>query len=78
MNMVRCVLTEKNLPRKFWPEAAKWTCHVLNRSMTNAVKDMVPEECWSGIKPSVGYFRIFGCIGHVHVPDQRRIKLDKS
>lgn len=76
MNMVRCVLTEKNLPRKFWPEAAKWTCHVLNRSMTNAVKDMVPEECWSGIKPSVGYFRIFGCIGHVHVPDQRRIKLD--
>lgn len=76
MNMVRCLLTEKNMPRSFWPEAAKWTCHVLNRSITNAVKDMVPEECWSGIKPNVGYFRVFGCIGHVHVPDQRRIKLD--
>lgn len=76
MNMVRCLLTEKNMPKMFWPEAAKWTCHVLNRSMTNAVKDMVPEECWSGIKPSVSYFRVFGCIGHVHIPEQRRIKLD--
>lgn len=63
------------MPKKFWPEAAKWTCHVLNRSVTNAVKDMVPEECWNGIKPSVSYFRVFGCIGHVHVPEQRRIKL---
>lgn len=76
MNMVRCLLTEKSMPKRFWPEAAKWTCHVLNRSVTSAVKDMVPEECWSGIKPSVNYFRVFGCIGHAHVPEQRRIKLD--
>lgn len=59
INMVRCLLTEKNMPKSFWPEAAKWACHVLNRSMTSAVKDMVPEECWSGIKPSVSYFRVF-------------------
>ena len=24
----------------------------------------------------VEYFRIFGCVAHVHVPDQRRSKLD--
>ena len=24
----------------------------------------------------MGYFRIFGCIGHVHIPDQKRSKLD--
>lgn len=76
MNMVRCLLTEKSMPKRFWPEAAKWTCHILNRSMTSAVQDKVPEEVWSGVKPSVGYFRVFGCIGHVHVPEQRRIKLD--
>ena len=22
------------------------------------------------------HFRVFGCIGHVHVPDSKRIKLD--
>lgn len=35
-----------------------------------------PEECWSGIKPTVDYFRVWGCIGDVHVPDTKRSKLD--
>ena len=35
-----------------------------------------PKEAWSGIKPSVEYFKVFGCLAHVHVPDQKRIKLD--
>ncbi|KAH9743180.1 Integrase catalytic domain-containing protein [Citrus sinensis] len=37
---------------------------------------MTPEEAWSGIKPSIEYFRVFGCISHVHVPDSKRTKLD--
>lgn len=40
------------------------------------VKDKTPEEMWSRIKPKVDYFRVFGCLTHVHVPDQRRTKLD--
>ncbi|KAL1191737.1 Retrovirus-related Pol polyprotein from transposon TNT 1-94 [Cardamine amara subsp. amara] len=40
---------------------------------------MAPEEAWSGVKPVVGYFRVFGCIGYVHIPDQKKSKLhDKS
>jgi hypothetical protein len=74
--MVRSVLIEKGVPRSFWPEAVKWVIHILNRSPTLAVKNVTPEEAWSGIKPSVSYFRIFGCIGYVHVPDQKRSKLD--
>ncbi|RVW80046.1 Retrovirus-related Pol polyprotein from transposon TNT 1-94 [Vitis vinifera] len=31
---------------------------------------------WSGSKPSVDHFRVFGCISHVHIPDSKRIKLD--
>nr|XP_023878197.1 uncharacterized protein LOC111990642 [Quercus suber] len=37
---------------------------------------MTPEEAWSGVKPNVDYFRVFGCIGHVHVSDSKRKKLD--
>ena len=44
MNMVRSMLSEKQIPKRFWPEAANWTVHVLNRSPTLAVKDMTPEE----------------------------------
>uniref|UniRef100_A0A2N9FH80 Integrase catalytic domain-containing protein n=1 Tax=Fagus sylvatica TaxID=28930 RepID=A0A2N9FH80_FAGSY len=69
MNMVRSMLSEKQIPKNFWPEAVNWTAHVLNRSPTLAVKDMTPEEAWSGVKPNVDYFRVFGCIGHVHVLD---------
>lgn len=43
---------------------------------TVVVKEMTPEETWSGRKPDLRHFKIFGCIGHVHVPDQRRTKLD--
>lgn len=37
---------------------------------------MTPEEAWIGQKPSVAYFKIFGCIAFSHVPDQKRKKLD--
>jgi hypothetical protein len=76
MNMVRSMLSEKQVPKNLWPEAINWTAHVLNRSPTLAVKDMTPEEAWSGVKPDVDYFRVFGCIGHVHVLDSKRKKLD--
>ncbi|KAG8382153.1 hypothetical protein BUALT_Bualt05G0047000 [Buddleja alternifolia] len=46
------------------------------RSPTLAVKNKTPEEAWSGFKPSVTYFRVFGCVSHVHVPDCKRTKLD--
>ncbi|PHT78282.1 hypothetical protein T459_16334 [Capsicum annuum] len=53
--------------------------HVLNQSPTLVVRDMTPEKAWSEEKPSVDYFRVFGCVGHVHIPDARRTKIkDKS
>ena len=70
------MLLEKKLPKNFWPEAVNWTVHILNRSPTLAVKNMTPEEAWSGVKPSVEHFWVFGCISHVHVPDIKRTKLE--
>ena len=51
---------------------------MLNRSPMVVVKNMTPEEAWSGVKPNVDYFRVFGCIGHVHVLDGKRKKLDEK
>lgn len=76
MNAVRSMLHEKQMPKIFWSEAAKWCVHIQNRSPTVAVEDKTPEEAWSGEKPKVEYFRIFGCVAHVHIPDQKRSKLD--
>jgi hypothetical protein len=53
--------------------------HIINRSPTAAVTNKTPEECWTGNKPNVAHFRIFGCVTYVHVPNEKRIKLeDKS
>lgn len=78
MNMVRCMLTEKKLPKTLWAEAVNWSVHVLNRSPTLAVSNTTPEEAWSKIKPSVSHFRIFGCTAYVHIPDNQRTKLDEK
>ena len=76
MNMVRSMIANKKVPRVFWTEAVRWTFYVLNRCPTVAVKNITPQEAWSGIKPSVEHFRVWGCIAHVHISDQRRTKLD--
>ena len=79
MNMVRCLLVEGRMPRSFWAEAATWSVHIINRSPTAAVTNKTPEECWTGHKPNVAHFKIFGCVTYVHVPNEKRIKLeDKS
>ena len=74
--MVKSMLSEKQVPKMFWPEALNWTVYVINKSPTLVVKDMIPEEVWSGVKPSVDLFWIFGCIGHALVPNNTRKKLD--
>lgn len=50
MNMVRCLLAGRNVPKTFWPEAVKWATYVLNRNPTLSVKDVTPEEAWSDKK----------------------------
>ena len=50
--------------------------HTQNRCPTVVVENKTPEEAWSGEKPVLEYFQIFGCVAHVHVLDQRRSKLD--
>ena len=37
---------------------------------------MTPKEAWSGIIPSLEYFKVFGGISHVHVSNRKRTKRD--
>ncbi|PNY15444.1 retrotransposon-related protein [Trifolium pratense] len=76
LNIVRSMIHARNVPKRFWPEAVKWATYVMNRSPTLSVKDMTPEEAWSGKKPFVHHFKTFGCVAHVHIHDSQRRKLD--
>jgi hypothetical protein len=35
-------------------------------------------EVFSGIKPEVGHLRIFGCLVYIHVPKEKRTKMEPS
>ncbi|CAL8168528.1 unnamed protein product [Prunus armeniaca] len=37
---------------------------------------MTPQEAWSGKKPSVDHFKVFGCIAYAYILDEKRKKLD--
>ena len=72
----RCMLQHKQLSNAWWAEAISTATYVLNQAPTSAVEGKTPEEVWSGIKPSVQHLRVFGCDAYVHVPDEKRTKLD--
>jgi hypothetical protein len=37
---------------------------------------MTPEEAFTKVKPVVGHLRIFGCPVYIHIPKEKRTKLD--
>ncbi|GKF16696.1 cysteine-rich receptor-like protein kinase 25-like protein [Tanacetum coccineum] len=73
MNMVRCLLAEKSMPKYFLAEATKWACHVLNRCMSRSLDEKVPEEFWTGSKPSVEHLSQESKAYRLYDPSSKRI-----
>ncbi|KAL0435045.1 UNVERIFIED_CONTAM: Retrovirus-related Pol polyprotein from transposon RE1 [Sesamum radiatum] len=78
MEMVRSMLQEKLLPKAFWAEAVYTAVYLLSRCPTKAVQNMIPLKAWSGKKPSAKYLRVFGSIHCVHIPIEKRHKLEEK
>ncbi|KAL0375438.1 UNVERIFIED_CONTAM: Retrovirus-related Pol polyprotein from transposon TNT 1-94 [Sesamum radiatum] len=78
MEMARSMLQEKHLPKAFWAEAVYTAVYLLNRCPTKAVQNMTPIEAWSGRKPSAKHLRVFGSICYVHIPTEKRHKLEEK
>jgi hypothetical protein len=74
----KAMIHDHNLPMILWAEASMTTVYVQNRSPHQILKNMTPEEAFTGVKPEVGHFGIFGCRVYFHVPKEKRTKLDPS
>ena len=53
-------------------------CYLVSRSLSLALEDKNPQEVWTGKKPSLSHLRLFGCDAYVHVPKEKRIKVDRK
>jgi hypothetical protein len=75
---VKAMIHDQHLPMFMWAEASMTAVYVQNKSPHNTLRNMTPEEAFTEVKPEVGHFRIFGCPVYIHVPKEKRTKLDPS
>ncbi|CAI7908550.1 unnamed protein product, partial [Closterium sp. NIES-54] len=75
----RTILVDSGLPLRFWPLAIRHATVIKNRLLTHVGgQHWVPMEKWSGKKSLVDMLCVFGCMGLVHVPKEKRDKLQAA
>lgn len=72
----KCMLLNASLQKEYWGEALATAAYIINRSPTRSLPDMTPEERWTGSKPDLSHLKVFDCQAMVHVPKEKRHKLD--
>ena len=78
MEAVKAMIHDQDLPMHLWAEAAGTAVYVQNRSPHRVLGNKTPEEMFSGEKPEVSHLWIFGCPVYIHVPREKRPKLEPS
>jgi transposase InsO family protein len=79
LERVRSMLEDAGLSKRYWAEASMTAVYVKNISPTRALDRKLggtPYEAWHGKQPDVKHLRVFGCLAFVHVPEEKRTKLD--
>jgi hypothetical protein len=66
--MTRALLYRANLGTVFWGYAMNAAIEILNhRIMPSHHMTKTPMELWTGLKPDISHFRVFGCDAYAHV-----------
>ena len=61
-----------------WAKACNTAVYVQNRCPHRVLSMSTPEEAFTGKKPNVSHFKIFGSSVYVHVTKNARKKLDPT
>ena len=78
MEAVKAMLHDRDLPMHLWAEATRKTVYVQNRTPHRVLDNKTPEEDFSGEKPEVRHIRIFDFLVYIHIPEEKRTKLNPS
>ena len=68
------MLSDANLPMSYWLEALCYTVILHNVSPSKSLGTTLTEE-YTGMKLDISQIQVFGCVAHIHVPEQARSKL---
>ena len=78
MEKALCMLHFAGLSHGFWKLALDCAVHIYNRQPMRRLKWQCPITVWTGKKPDVSYFRVFGCKAFVHVQKEPSAKSQMS
>ena len=71
------MLEHASLAKEYWGEAVMTAAFLRNRLPTRAHTSLkTPYEEWTKKKPILANVKVFGCHVYVHVPKEKRLKLD--
>jgi hypothetical protein len=76
--LVKAMMNDHNVSMFLWGEPTMTIVYVHNRNPHRILNNTTPEESFSGKKPSIEQLRIFGCPLYIHVPKDKRKKLEPS
>ena len=63
---------QAGLSNGFWKLACEAAVYITNRIPNQRLNWITPIESFTGERPDVSNFRVFGCRAYVHLPEQRR------
>jgi hypothetical protein len=66
------MIRAQGLNLEFWAVAI----YIKNRCSTKVLDSKTPQEAWTDTKPDVSHLRVFGCKTFVHIPNEKRSKLE--
>ena len=78
MEAARAMLDDQDIPMHLWAEDARIVVYVQNHTPHRVLENKTPKEVFSRNKLEVIHLRIFGCPVHIHIPKEKRRKLDPS
>ena len=74
----RAMLHDQSLPFFLWAEACNTDVYLQNMSPHHALGSKTHDDTFTGKKPEVSHFRIFGCLNFSHVPSEKRTKFEPT
>ena len=78
MEAMKTMIHDQDLLMHLWAEATRTIVYVQNRLSHSALEFKTPEEMYTRKKSEVSHIKIFGCPVYVHIPKEKRTKLDPS
>ena len=76
MEVARAMLHDQDLPMHLCVEVSRPAVYVQNYTPHRVLENKTPKEVFFSKKTKVIHLRIFNCLVYIHIPKEKRTKLD--